>query len=227
MKSFFICTICVLLFAIPCHAETGFNTEIDVSLATVSSTTDSTFFLAAFKLSGDTSYFSGNFRYSEVDKATVEEKGYLRCGYDPEINDWLSLWFFEEVGYNNKIGLEFENYIGGGPKFRTRLKDVGTASISVGFLCHHSRFSGSSRVERVRASLSGKLFLRSGAMEFALISFYQPDVENLDDYILTGETSLRYALNDVVGLKFTIEDEYRSAMDENELITTLSLSVRM
>jgi len=210
--------------------EPTFKTEIDMSLATVSSTTNSSAFSAAFKLYGDTSYFSGNFRYAKVDQTRTEEKGYLRCGYDPEINDWLSLWFFEEAGYNDAIGLEFENSIGGGPKWRKRFTDKVAGSLSAGLLSHYTRFQEKSSEQLIRGSVRPKLKFNWKLLGFVFVGFYQPNIERFSDYILKGEVSLRYALTDIVGLKLKVEDEYRSIshVDENnELTTVFSLNVRM
>lgn len=211
----------ILVWAIPCFA----GTEMDIGLTTIHGPSDQERFSASFTHTEDDLTISGQFRYAETEGTRIDEMGKLKVGNDPQLNETWSLWFFDEIGYNAKQKIDMENYVGGGPK----LTICKQASISFGFLYHYIDFSGSARENVIRASLRPKIKVVLGQWELAGVGFYQPNVDDTLDYILTGEASIRYAVSDHIGLKLKVNDEYRSKslVDENnELITLIAISIR-
>lgn len=203
-------------------------TEIDLSLTSVAGVKDRAAAVAAFKLEGEEASLSGSFRFAETDRELSEEKGRLRAGYDPRLSDHWSLWFFDEAGYDRMRELESENYAGLGPKYTFVDSEALKASFSAGALYHCTSYENAERQDVLRWSLRPKILVKRGGWEAALIAFYQPNVQQPDDYIAKGETSIRYAVTATTGLKLTIEGEHRSLdpIEQNELITTLSVSIR-
>ncbi len=169
--------------------------------------------------------FSSKIRYGKHDDEIVQNQGYLRLSYDPRINEVWSLWFYEQVGYDKPKEIDVESFTGGGPKYMLYESDISKASISWGYLYHYQELEDESKdINRLSLRLKGKT--KVGTLDLFGIAFYQPNIEDFDDYLASGEIGLSMAIVQNLNLKLSIEDHYRSMLDEpNEFLTSLSLQI--
>lgn len=125
--------------------------------------------------------------YGKTGDIVTRNDGELNVVYDPAINDRWSAWFFDKVGYDKTLGIDFENQIGVGLKHN--LTEV--FSVSFGVL-HHTRKPENYNDERwsLRAKFKNEVFKGT--------YFYQPVIGDSDDYISKGEGEL--GISEVFGL---------------------------
>lgn len=228
MKKVFMLICLTLLMAL--LAGLTYGAELDVGLSYLSGTTEKKGLDVSLEAEKGAVSGSARIRYAEQDEAISENRGHLRLGYDPVISQKWSLWFYEQAGYDEMREIDYENFIGGGPKYKFGLRNAECGiSLSLGILQHHTRYEDERVTDVARLSLRPKLRWQiSDNFSFALVAFYQPNIEHFKDYIITGEAGLRYSLTEKVGLKLKVEDEYRSVSaieDKNQLTAVLALSV--
>lgn len=200
-----------------------FAEEIDIGLLQQSGNAQNQSFSLLGKTKIKEVLVSGSFKYAENKGDFVEEKAYLGGNYDPKISENLGLWFYDQAGYDRKRGIEYENYLGGGLKHYIVEKKGWKVSFSEGLLWHSI-----DNKNLARLSFRPKVKWIKDKVEFEGIAFYQPNITNYADYIVTTESSIRYALTDKIGLKIKLEEEYRSITDreKNDLMISLNLSWR-
>lgn len=176
-------------------------------------------------LRNDKAIFSSKLRYGKHDDEIVQNQGYVRLGYDPSLTKTWSLWFYEQIGYDKPKDIDFESFIGGGPKYTFYQSDTSKASASFGYLYHYQE---DKQVNRLSLRLKGKNKLDLlGLFDLFAVAFYQPNIEDFDDYLADAEVGLSIAILDDLRLKLSIEDHYRSTLkDKNEFLTGLHLVVR-
>lgn len=212
-----------------CASTADRRAELDLGLSFHSGVDQKQMLNAAFNAERAKFSFSARVNYAEKNDDVSEDHGYVRLGYDPMINDKWSLWFYEQAGYNRKREIRLENFAGGGPKYSLFDNEQLKASLSVGLLQHHIEYENDDTDDLARASFRLKSNWQiSKSIVFSFVAFYQPDIEDYQDYIITGEAGLRFRLTGRIGLKLKIEDEYRSVtrVDENNAFTTmLALSI--
>lgn len=166
--------------------------------------------------------FSSKIRYGSHDDEIVQNQGHLRLNYDPAINEKWSLWFYEEAGYDKPKGIDFESFTGGGPKYILYQSDTSKASASVGYLYH---YQDNKEANRLSLRLKGKS--RLALFNIYAVAFYQPNIEDFEDYLADAEIGVSIAIVEDLRLKLSIEDHYRSMLDEkNEFLTGLHLVVK-
>ena len=128
-----------LLFPLPALAG-----SLDLGLSTTSGITDSRSLFLGLDTEIKEISLTSKLNYGERDNLEIENKAFLRLGYDPKLNDKWSLWFFDQAGYNKLRKIDFENFFGGGPKY-IFYKNF---SISAGYLQHHQGILGARRCYR-------------------------------------------------------------------------------
>ncbi len=167
---------------------------------------------------------SSRVRYGKHDDEIVQNQGVFRLSADPKIQDKWSAWLYEELGYDKPKGIDVENFVGGGLKYSF----YEGYSFSGGYLYHYQEIGDLSEgINRLSFRLKGKRTLSKwGGPNIFGVMFYQPNIEDFDDYLASGEIGLSMAIVQNLGLKLSIEDHYRSMLDEpNEFLTSLSLVV--
>lgn len=165
--------------------------------------------------------------YGETADLVTINKGNAYAGYDPILNDYWSLWFLEQAGYNRVAGIEFENIVGGGPKYTFWREGKDKASVSFGWLLY-SRSMEEESESFSRLSLRLKGTRKFKHVQLSGVSFYQPAVHDFDDFIVLTEVKATIPLVDKVGLSFGLEDEYRSvteAVEKNSFLGKVSLEI--
>ncbi len=227
MKKIFL--ILCLVFSTGLAVELSRAGELDLGLSYLSGITEKR--LLAISLQAEKGTVSGSteIRYAQEEGAVSENGGHIRLGYDPKISERWSLWFLDQLGYDERRGIDLENFAGGGPKYTFEMLDSKLkTSLSAGLLQHHIRYEDDPVTNTARLSLRPKLrYQISNDLSFRLVAFYQPNIEDFEDYIIIGETSLKYDLTKKAGLKIKVEDEYRSVSrcENNDLRAVLALAI--
>lgn len=214
MKRFLI----FLILFFPLQTLAG---DLDIGLSAKSGITDSQSFYLGLDTKIKEISLVSKLNYGERNDLEIENKAFLRLGYDPKLNDKWSLWFFDQAGYNKLRKIDFENFFGGGPKY-SFCKNF---SVSIGYLQHHQKIeSDTLDINRLSLRLKGKV------KSFKAVIFYQPNLEDLDDYIFTGEASIKQKIAARLSLKLSLTDQYRSRPEtdeKNELSVILSLGIKI
>lgn len=185
----------------------------------------------AFKTASGGLSVGARFRYADQNDEISENRGHLHLGYDPRLTDHWSLWFFDRLGYDRKREITGENFIGVGPKYRVVHTDKWKISLSAGPLLHNITYENDETDDLIRFSFRPKVAWQiRNYLAFQFVAFYQPDIANFDDYIITGKASLKYSLDKwpALAFKFKVEDTYRSVSkvsEKNDLTTGLALSL--
>lgn len=143
--------------------------------------------------------------YGKTDDIVIKDSGNISLGYDPELNERWGLWLDESVGYNKVIDIDYENMLGVGLRYYIMKNDYGKLSISGGVLYHYIS-------EQEEGRYSWRIKYGDGLYE--VVYFYQPSIEDSDDYITKVDSSIKVAeLNDFLTMKLYYKAEYRSIIE--------------
>jgi len=214
-------TLLILLFPLQVFAG-----DLDVGLFAKSGITDSQ--LLYFGIDTEIKKISliSKFNYGKQNSLKIENNAFLRLGYDSKLSEKWSLWFFDQIEYNKLRKIDFENFFGGGPKY-SFCKNF---SISAGYLQHHQRIEYDTlNINRFSFRLKDKVKLFR-VVAFTGIIFYQPNLKDFDDYIFTGEASIKQKIAARLSLKLLLTDQYRSRSEtdeKNDLSLILSLGIKI
>ena len=226
MKTTRFLTWSLILAAYP---AVGFAAEFDIGLSYSEGVTNTRSINSAFVIEKKELNIAGKIRYAKQNGDVSQSDGWLRLGYDPELTKRWSLWFYEQPGYDEKREIDLENFAGGGAKYILIGKENFKVSASAGILQHHTEYRNKKTTNLARLSFRPKMYwLIKDGLSFSAVAFYQPTLETFKDYIVNGEANLRYSVTKRVGLKFKIEDSYRSISmtdENNNFITVLALSI--
>ena len=196
MKNIFIYIFTLIVVLLPLPGSAG---DLDISYLSRESTVDSYATSARVSDQAGPLDFHAEYNYGKTADLVSTDDGEVGVGYDPVINDKWSLWFDERVGYNKMLGIDFENFIGFGPKYYILKEDKRKLSLSTGILYHYQEGD-----EEGKGRYSHRV--KYGDVWIAGVYFYQPNMSNSADYITEGE--LRIKLSDVLSVFY--KEEYRS-----------------
>ena len=166
-----------------------------------------------------------SYLYGETDGLTTTDQGYLNLIYDHKFSARWSVAGGNKAGFNNVRGIDWENFLGAGPKYY--IID-GVLSFSVWYLHQYTDYADGASGSTRRMSYRPKLSIKDGDTEARAVFYYQPSLGNPDDYITRTEASYRMALSDTLALKIAYEDEYRSVREDvrHETLEYISLTWR-
>ena len=199
--------------------------NVDIGITQKIGAVDSKSLSFGVNIDGKESALKAEYGYNKTEDFIIIDKGLLRFGHDPKINDHWSLWFYDQIGYNSIRKIKAENFVGGGPKYTIFDNKKFKTSISAGILHHHIRREQTDNLGRFSLRVKAKYKI-NGSLSFGVITFYQPNIEEINDYIVNGEADLTYSLTERWGLKLKTQDEYRSitVSEKNNLTTVLALT---
>lgn len=161
--------------------------------------------LSHIKKSGEL-HLNANLDYVEVDDITSIDKGSVSFGYDPTLDDRWSLWSFAKGSYDRPNKIDIESSFGGGIKYR-----VPFGSISYGLLSYEREYESGIKEGEIRHSWRLKAKNAIYGLKAKGVLFYQPRIDNFNDYIADGKASLAHSLRKRLDFVWSIEGEYRSA----------------
>ncbi|MCK5614374.1 DUF481 domain-containing protein [Candidatus Pacearchaeota archaeon] len=214
-------TFIILLFTVPAFAG-----SIGVSYtkkAKSDSTLNSYVKAIDFKNSvEDIVDLSGNYNYGKTGAVVTTDDGMFSIGYSPKITDSWYLWLREAAGYDNTIGIDFENTIGFGPKYVAYYnKGINTKlSLSVGILYHSISVNN---VHSSDDSYSYRLKFNSELLQF--VYYKQLTTKDSSDYISTIDSSIKIASFDVLSVKYFYKEKYRAVYKDTASIEGMKLSL--
>ena len=203
--------------------------SIDIGSSLISSINDANSLYLNYESTFGSCEFSSKFRYEKTNDIETQNNLYFKFGYDSLVNEKWSLWLFDEAGYNKIQGIDLENFAGAGPKYTFLNTKTRKVSISFGYLPHFQQFEDYSKTtNRLSLRLKGKDYVEKD-YEIKIILFYQPNLEDFDDYLLSGEFFWKYRLVGSTSVKISVTDQYRSMseIEKNELIGMLALSFEL
>ena len=225
---YLIALLLMLAFAPMANA---FNLDIGMDYLSGNDKSLSYMLGAGINLGKDVSLTS-RIRHTEFNDRTIKQQGFIRASCDPEITKVWALWFYEQFGYDQVKKIELEHFIGGGVKYIVHESDKTKYSLSGGYVKHSQRLRSPESTNdvhrwscRLKVKSRSKYFTLFGS-EMSAVLFYQPNIEDFDDYLVTGELSFFYDLLKTVRVKLAVEDYYNSVPtvgQENEFLTSLSL----
>lgn len=163
--------------------------------------------------------------YGETDDLTTTDQGYLNLIYDHKFSDRWSVAGGNKAGFNNVRGIDWENFLGAGPKYYI-VENV--LSFSVWYLHQYTDYAAGASGTTRRMSYRPKLSVIDGDTEARAVFFYQPSLSDPDDYITHAEVSYRVAISDSLAFKIAYVDEYRSVAEDvrHETLEHISLTKR-
>lgn len=155
-------------------------------------------------------YFDADYRYGETDDVTTTDRGYLNVIYDHKLSDRWSIAGGNKAGFNNVRGISGENFLGAGPKYYIVKNDTTKLSFSVWYLNQYTDYSDkdSESVHRMSHRLKGSY--RKGVHEVKAVFYYQPSLNEPDDYFTIAEASYSVKISDTQSVGLRYKDEYRS-----------------
>ncbi|MCK5612977.1 hypothetical protein KAR91_64480 [Candidatus Pacearchaeota archaeon] len=142
-----------------------------------------------------------DYSYSEVEDIIIKDRGSLEIYYDSPINDKWKIWFFNLAQYNNVYETR-ENYLGAGPKYYI-FNGEHKLSLSTGVLYGYDHVTGEGHG---RYSHRPKYAYKDIV---DAVYYYQPDINDSDNYIKKYEVSSIVPYTEGVGKVYCLK-EYRS-----------------
>ena len=202
MKNIYIYIFTLIVVLLPLPVSAG---KLDISHSLVKSTVDSYVVSAGISDQAGPLDFNAEYHYGKIADLVSSDDGEVGVGYDPVINDKWSLWSDVRAGYNNVLGIDFENFIGFGPKYYILKGDKRKISLSTGVLYHYR--SGD---EKGKGRYSHRLKYEDEW--FSGVWFHQPNLKDSSDYITKGEARIGFSKT----LSIFYKEEYRSLIDTRE-----------
>lgn len=128
----------------------------------------------------DTIDFSAYYKYGETEGIVSRDEGSFSFGYDPQVSDRWHLWFDEVVGYNKVLGIRFENFAGGGVKYRA----LDSLSFSGGVLYYYKASD-----KQGEGLYSFRLKFENDIAK--AVYFYQPYIDDAGEKITKGRVEIK------------------------------------
>ncbi len=135
-----------------------------------------------------------------VDDGSLINNGFQHLRYNYTIKDssFITLEVFGQYQYNEQKLLKKRIIAGGGPRFRLLQNDKITWYIAPLAMYEYEQLSDDENTEinlfRLDAYTNLRLSL-SKTVSFNLITYYQPDFGNFNDYRVSGESGLSFHIN--------------------------------
>lgn len=215
----------------------GWRTQVDLGLNSSSGNSSLTTILTGIslkRLETDRIEFeiSANYRYGRSEGRTITDL--FQTGLKLDINPkakW-SPFLFTSTTRNPVRRLDLRANVGAGWKYTNWRTARGKNSVSLASIFNYEDFDGSGatvveteKTARWSGRVKFNLYFGKGA-EYEFITFYQPVWDELDDYYLNVDNSLRIPV--VAGLSLVVRYEFRHdetpapGVKENDNFVTMS-----
>ena len=106
--------------------------------------------------------------------------------------------------------INVENFLGFGPKYYFHKTDNTKFSMSVWYLNQYTDYSDKAAESTHRMSYRPKYSYRNGVHEVKAVFYYQPSLNEPDNYRTIAEASYSVDISDTQAVGFRYRDEYRS-----------------
>ena len=124
--------------------------------------------------------FSAYYKYGKTEGLVSRDEGSFSFGYDPKIADKWFLWFDERIGFNEVIGISFENFVGGGLKYQV----LDLLSLSGGVLYQYRGDDKSGE-----GLYSFRVKFENDTIK--TVYFYQPYLDDISEAIAKGRVEIK------------------------------------
>lgn len=165
----------------------------------------------SYKINYKKADIGGGFRYFKENDSVTSNKGFFSLDYNITLSDKWGFWLFDKLSYDRIQKINLQNNLGSGIKYSFTNSKTYKSDISLGFLYDRTDYEEKKSTNKIR--LSDRLRFEKDINEktkIYFLAFYQPDIADFKDYIITSNLSISYALSQKISLKFKIEDTYRS-----------------
>jgi hypothetical protein len=209
-------------------AMNAFGAEIDLGATERDGSVASQTYHAGLNVKSENAYASIEWNYGKIANIVTVDRGVLRFGYDPEISNNWSFWLFNQTGYNNPRGIIVENLLGAGPKYTFVKTQNISASLSSGIIYHYEDGPNGSR-NLARLSVRPKAKISDSKASISFVGFYQPNLEDFGDYIITAKLISEHKVTERMSMKLILSDEYRSITkgSKNEFTRMLVMGIKL
>lgn len=200
--------------------QPGFSGELEASFETTRGNTEKDEYKGALNLKYDnnTSYVTWaefNANYAEASGVKNSNKTYAHLRYihtfvDKRTINWES-FLQSETNEFTKINERF--LAGGGLRFHLLDASLGNAYIGTGAFYEHIDYS--TQTDRSEDNLRLNLYISydkdlTEDSQFALVGYYQPRVDAIDDYIVSSAAQLKVRVYEKLFLSFKVNYNYDS-----------------
>ncbi|MCX7647768.1 MAG: DUF481 domain-containing protein [Elusimicrobiales bacterium] len=165
----------------------------------------------SYKINHKKADIGGGFRYFKENDSVTSNNAFLTLDYNITLSDKWGFWLFDKLSYDRIQKINLQNNLGSGIKYSFTNSKAFKSDISLGFLYDRTEYEKKKNTNKIR--LSDRLRLEKEINEktkIYFLAFYQPDIADFKDYIITSNLSISYMLSQKISLKFKIEDTYRS-----------------
>jgi hypothetical protein len=145
--------------------------------------------------------------YSKVNEYDLSNSLLIHGRYNRKLSKFIRLEAFLQYQTNKLLGIDYRELIGIGPRFKiTNKKDL---KLYYGLLYMHenektineNNLICYSNLNRISTYLSGSIKLAKDIGEFTTVTYYQPCINDFNNYRLNNQSSLTFTLTSHV--KFT------------------------
>jgi len=176
-----------------------------------------------------------NIDYSEANNQQLSNSLMLHLRYNRKITNRLRLEAFYQYQKNQLLGINYRNLLGLGP--RIKILNTKKSKLYYGFLYMHEKEmtldeNNTIRYDnfnRVSTYLSVSIKLPKDIGEFDIVSYYQPCLNNFDNYRLNNQGSLIFNISNHIKLTNTISLLYDTSppigISKNNLNFTNGLKI--
>ena len=219
----------IFLFVLCGFSVISFAGTFDLGLNYASGVSDKKGANTSLEIKTGNFSFGIDFDYARQDATTDKDNMSFGAGYDKEISKKWDYWLFNLSKYDRIQKINIENFFGGGPKYTFIENADLKLSLSCGIVQHYIDYENVKTENLVRFSGRVKTNLMiTNDLSLGFIGFYQPNMADFNDYIVTIATYISHSITKTISLKLKVNDIYRSITEadkNNDFTSTLALSV--
>ena len=156
-----------------------------------------------------------NIKLLSVDDGSLINNGFqhLRYNYTVKDNSFLTLELFGQYQYNEQKLLKKRIIAGGGPRFRILQNEKISWYFAPLAMYEFEQLSDNLNSDTTLFRLDSYTNFRysiNKLVSFNLITYYQPDFKNFNDYRVSGETGIRFHINKYLSYGVNYSFDYDS-----------------
>jgi hypothetical protein len=152
---------------------------------------------------------SSNYLLSYKDDTKFQDDQVIRLQPRIITNNWSIFTFGQwSTAYSRKLDNRIEAGFGGGHNIIKR--KAFTVTGSYGILYDNSSYTDGSKINALRHSPRVQFFGKADKLSYFTELYYQPMIENSNNYNYRGTAEIKYAVNDKLSLSFVYKRWYES-----------------
>jgi len=179
-------------------------------------------------------YLIGSYLYATREGEASKDSRFMHFRHLYAYQEPLIFELYSQIGMDDIRSLKERSLIGGGLRYRFFKTKNEKLYIGVGGFYEKRRYDNDATLKQTRHNVRGNFYLAyldtlSKAVKAGASLYYQPVLEDLEDYYLTAEGMINVSLHEQLGLKLSVShnEDTRpfegNAKHEFEYKTTLTL----